>query len=134
MPKMPKWNPPSDIAELLEAGDGNWEDDRWSPIAVSAMSGTEYKGREIPIAWEIEFDPSEEEFESANAKLEQREIDPDGYAWGELIFKAIRKADPTLAKRLHTTDCETETCVIWVESSDDCRLLLEATWKLVFGK
>jgi hypothetical protein len=96
------------------------------------MSGTEYNGREIPIAWQIEFDPSEEEFEAANARLEDMDLEPDGYGWGEYIVKTIRKANPALAKRLHTTDCETDTCVIWVESEEDCRALLEATWTLIF--
>ena len=42
----------------LEDGDGSWEDERWSPFQLTVMSGTEYKGREIPIAWQIEFDPA----------------------------------------------------------------------------
>jgi hypothetical protein len=96
------------------------------------MSGTEYDGREIPVAWQIAFDPSEDDFEAANAKLEEMEIEPDGYGWGEYIQKNIRTANPALAKRLHASDCETATCVIWVESEEDCRALLEATWKLIF--
>jgi hypothetical protein len=132
MPKMPTWKPPKNIAKALEDGDGSWEDERWSPVLLTVMSGTEYNGREIPVAWQIEFDPSKEEFEAANAKLEGMDVEPDGYGWGDYIRKTIRKTDPTLAKRLHTTDCETDTCVIWVESEEDCRALLEATWKLIF--
>ena len=71
-------------------------------------------------------------FEAANAKLAAMGIEPDGYGWGEYIQKTIRKSNPALAKRLHTTDCETDTCVIWVESDEDCGALLEATWKLLF--
>ena len=123
---MPKWKPPRNLAKALEDGDGFWEDERWSPFLLTAMSGTEFNGREIPIAWQIEFDPSEEDFEEANARLEEMGIEPDGYGWGEYIQKNIRKADPALAQRLHTTDCETDTCVIWVESDNDCRALLEA--------
>jgi len=67
MRKMPLWKPPKDIAKALEEGDGVWEDDRWSPIQLTAMSGTEYERRDIPIAWEIAFEPSEEGFEAANA-------------------------------------------------------------------
>lgn len=134
MPKMPQWKPPKDIGKALADGDGSWEDERWSPILVTAMSGTEYQGRAIPVAWQIEFDPSDDEFEAANAKLEEREMEPDGYGWGKYIQKAVRKTNPALAKRLHLTDCETDTCVIWVESEEDCRALLEATWKLVFAE
>jgi hypothetical protein len=134
MPKMPSWKPPKNIVEALEDGDGFWEDERWSPLHLTAMSGTEFEGREIPVAWQIEFEPSEDEFEAANAKLEEMEIEPDGYGWGEYIQKTMRKVSPALAKKLHTTDCETDTCVIWVESEEDCRALLEATWKLIFNE
>lgn len=134
MPKMPKWKPPKNIAKALEKGDGFWEDERWSPIFLTAMSGTELNGREIPIAWQIEFDPSEEDFEAANAKLEEMGIEPDGYGWGEYIQKTIRKTNPALAKRLHTSDCETATCVIWMESDEDCRLVIEATWNLILSE
>jgi hypothetical protein len=132
MPRMPSWKPSRNIAKALEEGDGFWEDERWSPITLTAMSGTEYDGREIPVAWQVEFDPSEDEFEAANARLEGMDLEADGYGWGEYIQKAIRKRNPALAKRLHITDCETDTCVIWVESEKDCRALLEATWKLIF--
>jgi hypothetical protein len=131
MPKMPKWKPPQNLAKVLEEGEGFWEDERWSPIALTALSGTELDGRKIPIAWQIEFDPSEDDLERANAKLEEMGIEPDRYGWGEYIQKAIRKSNPALAKRLHLADCETDTCVIWVEADEDCRLLLETTWKLV---
>jgi hypothetical protein len=134
MPKMPTWKTPKNIAEALEDGDGSWEDERWSPILLTAMSGTEYEGRDIPVAWQMEFDPSAEELEAVNAKLEDMDLEPDGYGWGEYIQKAIRKSNPALAKRLHTIDCETDTCVIWVESEEDCRALLETTWKLMFGE
>ncbi len=134
MPNMPQWMPPKDITKAIADGAGSWEDDRWSPILVTAASGTVYQGREIPVAWQIEFDPSEDEFESANSRLEEREIEPDGYGWGAYIQNSIRKANPALAKRLHLTDCETATCVIWVESDVDCREVLELTWKLVFAE
>jgi hypothetical protein len=134
MPRMPTWKPPKDIAEAIEGGDGLWEDERWSPILLTAMSGTEYDGRDIPIAWQIEFDPSDDEFEAANAKLEDLGLEADGYGWGEYIQATVQKANSELADRLHTTDCETDACVIWVESEADCRLLIEATWNLIFEK
>jgi hypothetical protein len=123
---MPSWKTPKNIAKALEDGDGFWEDDRWSPIRLSAMSGTEYEGRDIPVMWQIEFEPAE----AGNAKLEGAGLEPDGYGWGEYVQNAIRQTNPDLAHRLHT-DCELATCVIWVESEQDCRELLEATWKLV---
>lgn len=65
---MPKWKAPKNIANALEGGDGSWEDERWSPILLTAMSGTELDGRAIPVAWQMEFDPSDEEFESCQRK------------------------------------------------------------------
>jgi len=134
MPKRPEWKVPKNLVAVLEENDGVWEDERWAPILVTAMSATEFHGREIPIAWEIEFDPANEEFEEANAKLEKREIEPDGYGWGEHVLAAIKKVDRKLAQRLHSTDCELGTCVIWVESEEDCRVLVETVWSLIFGK
>jgi hypothetical protein len=134
MHKMPSWKPPKNIAKALQDGDGLWEDERWSPILLTAMSGTELDGREIPVAWQIEFDPSGDEFRAANSRLENMKIEPDGYGWVECIQQAIGKTNAALAMRLHTTDCETDTCVIWVESADDCRLLLEAAWNLIFAE
>lgn len=133
MPKLPTWKLPKNISKAIEDGDGYWEDERWSPLFLTVMSGTELDGREIPIAWQMEFDPSDDEFEAANAKFEQMDIEPDGYAWGEHIRETIGKTDLALAKRLHLDDCETGTCVIWVESDEDCRILLEITWNLIFG-
>jgi hypothetical protein len=131
---MPSWKPPKDIAQALDEGDGSWEDERWSPILVTAMAGTEFEGREIPVAWQIEFDPFDDDLEEASVRLAEQDLDPDGYGWGEHIHISIAKADPQLAQRLHTGDCESSTCVIWVETEDDCRKLLETTWKLIFGK
>jgi len=81
MTKMPRWNTPKNIVELLDDGDGYWEDERWSPILVTAQSGTVYEGREIPIAWQIEVDPTDDEFETAQSKLEELDLDLDGYGW-----------------------------------------------------
>jgi hypothetical protein len=128
----PIWQIPKDIVKAIEDADGIWEHDNWSPIMLTAMSDTELDGREIPIAWQIEFDPSDEEFESANETIEELGIEPDGYGWGDHIRKTINKSDPALAERLHLTDCETDNCVIWVETEDDCRKLIETTWRLIF--
>jgi len=109
-----------------------WEDERWAPLQLTAMSGTEFEGRAIPIAWQIEFDPSDEEFEAANERLEERDLESDGYGWGESIQKIVKKSNSALAKRLHLNDCEADTCVIWVESEADCQALIEIVWRAIF--
>jgi hypothetical protein len=134
MAEMPDWNPPHDIAKGIEDSDGLWEDDRWSPILLTAMSRTTLDCREIPVAWQIEFDPTDDAFAAANERLEAEDLAHDGYGWGEHIQESIREFDPALAKRLHMFDCEVDTCVIWVESAEDCRKLLETTWKLIFNE
>jgi len=131
MAQMPKWKVPPNITKALDDGDGIWEDDRWSPILLTAMSGTELDGREIPVAWQIEFDPFDDDFEAANTELEDSDIEPDGYGWGEHVRSAVEKIDPSLATRLHLNDCEADTCVVWVESEQDAKVLLETVWKLV---
>ena len=131
MAKMPTWKVPKKLEKALEEGDGMWEDARWSPILLTAMSGTELNGREIPVAWQIEFDPFDDELEAANANLQEREIEPDGYGWGEHLKNVIRKIDATLAKRIHLHDCETDTCVVWVETEVDARAVIETAWKLI---
>ena len=133
MPKMPRWKSPKNLAEALADGDGIWEDERWAPLLVTAMSGTEYQGRAIPVAWQLEFDPSEDEFAAASARIEEDGGEPDGYGWGEYIRRAVQTAEPALAARLHLTDCESAACVIWVETEADCRALVETTWKLAFA-
>lgn len=134
MHHMPSWNAPKNINKALEDGDGFWQDDRWAPLRLIAMSGTEFEGREIPVVWQIEFNPSDDDFEISNTRLHENGFEPDGYGWGQYIQGTIHKVNPTLAMRLHTTDCESDTCVIWVETVDDCRALLEFTWELVFRR
>lgn len=129
---MPIWRTPKNIVKAIEEADGIWESDKWSPIILAAMTETELDGREIQIAWQIEFDPSEEEFERTNESIQESGIEPDGYGWGNLVRNVVQESDPELAGRLHLDDCETAACVIWVEKEDDCRKLIETTWRLIF--
>jgi len=130
MTQKPQWKTPKNMTKALE-DDGIWEDDRWSPILLTVMSVTELDGREIPIAWQIEFPPSEEALASANKRLKELNIYPDGYGWGEYIRNQIGKQNAGLAERLHLNDCDSDTCVIWVESEKDAQDLVEATWSLI---
>lgn len=127
MPDMPAWDIPDNLDELLEDEEGMWEDDRWEPILLTVMTGTVYQGRKIPYSCQIEFEPEDE-------RLEAQEIEPDGYHWGRVIHERISETHPALADQLHLEDCEAATCVVWVESEETCRLLMEATWKLMFGE
>jgi hypothetical protein len=61
--KTPKWNIPENLQALIDAdgsdGDGLWEDDSWDPIQLTVMAGTSYGGRDIPLSWQIEFQPAD---------------------------------------------------------------------------
>ena len=116
MTNQPAWTIPADLRQQLEADeDGVWEDDRWAPILLTAISGTAYEGRDIPIMWQIEFEPPD---------------DRDGDEWAELVFDAFSARHPQCASELHS-DSESETCVLWVESEQACSYLMETAWPLV---
>jgi len=78
MAKTPTWKVPKNLDKALDDGDGMWEDERWSPILLTAMSGTKLNGREIPVAWQIEFDPLDDDLEAATARLEEGGMEGDG--------------------------------------------------------
>jgi hypothetical protein len=116
MPTQPTWNIPTDLRQQLEADeDGVWEDDQWAPILLTAMAGTSYEGRDIPIMWQIEFEPPD---------------DRDGDEWAEFVAEAFSKRYPENVSELRS-DSEADTCVLWVESEDTCKQLIETAWPLV---
>ena len=119
---MPEWDVPKNLEELLDS-DGIWEDKRWRPILVTAMKGTSYCGRDIPLAWQIEFEPDDEAFEVPNKSIQNGGVEPDGYGWCNVIQSMIAKYHPEIVGELHC-DAETATCVIWVESERVCRILV----------
>ena len=130
----PAWTIPDDLSALIaDDEDLTWTTDAWAPIELSVMAGTEYGGRDIPLAWQIEFEPSAPAFRKANSKLAGMGLDPDGYGWSTLIDSVMRKYHPGLADELHHGDTETSTCVIWVESEDTCRQLVDVVWTLIYG-
>ena len=97
----PEWNIPENLLELVDGDEGGiWEDDSWDPILLTVMKGTVYRGRTIPLAWQIEFEPVGPAFEVANAKLSTLGLDPDGYGWATLIKGVADKYHPDLAKEL----------------------------------
>jgi hypothetical protein len=130
----PEWRIPADLPELIAADDDlTWETDDWAPIQLSVMAGTTYGERDIPLAWQIEFEPVGRAFKSGNAKLKAMDVEPDGYGWSSLIAAAMEKHHPEIADDLHHGDTEASACVIWVESEETCRRLVEVVWSLIFS-
>jgi hypothetical protein len=128
--RQPEWRVPKNLLELINEKDGLWEDDRWDPILLTVMQGTVYHGRDIPLAWQIEFEPVGPSFQCANEKLIKLGLIADGYGWATLIKSVAEKDHPDLAKELRF-DEESSTCVVWVESEAACRQLIQITWALI---
>jgi len=135
---MPKWNIPKDLQELIDAdspdGDGMWEDDGWEPILLTVMAGTSHEGRDVPLAWQIEFDANDERLADANVKIEASGLEADGYGWAKVIRSEFAKHHPAMADGLHFNDTEEEVCVVWVESESTCKTLMEVVWTLIHPK
>lgn len=128
----PQWSIPGDLQERLDADDGGmWEDDRWAPILLTVMKGTSYGGRDIPLAWQIEFQPDDEAFAAANRKIESLGVEPDGYGWANVLNSVIAKHHPELVDQMHFGDTETDACVVWVESEENCKVLIHVAWSLI---
>jgi hypothetical protein len=128
----PKWMVPRNISDLVATNkDQIWEDESWKPILLTVMGGTVYRKRPIPLAWQIEFDPSDIFFARANARLRQLGIEPDGYGWADVIKSQFEKYHLAASNEAHYGDTELDTCVIWVESEKACRLLMRTVWKLI---
>lgn len=51
-----------------------------------------------------------------------------------LVTERLSESHPEPADQLHLEDCETATCGIWLEPEETCRVLMETTWKLMFGE
>jgi hypothetical protein len=133
-PDRPEWRIPADLPELIAADDDlTWETQDWAPIELSVMAGTTYAGRDIPLAWQVEFEPAGPAFDGANAKIAAMGVEPDGYGWSSLIAAVMQKHHPEIADDLNYGDTETSACVIWVESEETCRRLVEMVWTLIFN-
>lgn len=125
----PDWVIPKNIVDVVAINE-MWEDDRWSPILLTIIGGTTYKGRNIPLAWQIEFEPSDPIFDAANRKIAALAVEPDGYGWAKVINSVVGKYHPELIDELQFGDTEEGSCVVWVESEESCRRLMDIVWSL----
>jgi Immunity protein 51 len=115
----PTWSTPDNLTQLLKA-DGEVEIDGWSPLIITAMTGTAYQGRPIETAWQISLDAGE----APNGQ------DLDGYGWEKLISDTLKAKNPRLEEKCHW-DPEMSTFVVWVEAEADCRALAEIAWAVI---
>jgi hypothetical protein len=124
------WNAPQQLDQFLSDNGGIWEDECLDPLRIVLMSGTSYAGRDIPLAWQVEFEPSDEQFEASNEKLRSLGIEPDGDGWTSVIENEFKKRHPNLVAEFHS-DSESSTCVLWVESETACKKLIEIIWPFI---
>src|SRR5207247_10419025 len=117
----------------VEAAGGTWEQDRYDPIVLTLSIDVAYQGREIPLMWQVEFDPFDERLKTAGERLERRGVEPDGDGWSSVIQKEFRKRFPKLAREFHD-DSESSTCILWVESENACKALVELVWSMLVKK
>ncbi len=110
-----------------------WESERFDPILLTVMSGTSHRGRKISLAWQIEFEPEDRQFAPASTKIAASGIQPDGDGWAEVIGNRFTKKHARFAGEFHS-DSESSTCVMWVESEDSCKKLIELVWSLIYSK
>jgi hypothetical protein len=128
----PEWRIPADLHDLIAAdADLTWATDEWAPLELSVMAGTSYAGRDIPLAWQVEFEPTNPSFEGANAKISAMGGEPDGYGWSKVIASIMGKYHPDASDELQYGDTETSACVIWTESEQTCRRMVEVIWNLI---
>lgn len=125
----PSWKIPKALTRTLRS-EGMWESERFDPLLLTVMSDTSYNGREIPMSWQIEFDPFDDRIEAAGEKLKASGIEPDGDGWAEHIENEFAKRYPKLVGELHF-DSESSTCVLWVESETACQKLIDLVWLLI---
>lgn len=130
MTEKPVWNIPENLEEIV-AEEEFWEDESWSPILLSVIGGTSYQGRDIPLSWQIEFEPYGDEFESANKKIEALGVEADGYGWANVINSVISTHHPEIFEELKFGDTDEAACVVWVESENTCKILTQVVWSLI---
>ena len=122
---MQQWNIPENIYELVYADeDCVWEDESWDPVLLSVIGGTSYGGRDIPLSWQIEFEPFGEIFSKGNEQLNKLGEECDGYGWANLINTIFIKHHPDLKDHIYFGDTDSSACVVWTETESTCKKIM----------
>jgi hypothetical protein len=128
---MAQWPVPKNVADLVAADpDHVWETDVFAPILLSVIGGTVYSDRPVPLAWQIQFEADDVAGASGEDLIAAAELEPDGDGWCALIVDRAIRQFPEMADQLRT-DSEQSTCVLWVESEELCRKLIQVVLTLV---
>ena len=129
-----RWKAPSNVAELVAADpDHMWEDDQFDPIKLTAMDGTRDGDRDVPLAWQFEFEPADMEGSPAEERLEALGFESDGYGWTALILGDFARRFPECAAKVRS-DEELATCVITAEDSEIFERLVDTALATLEGE
>ena len=112
---LPEWQIPPDLRSQIDANnDSAWDCDDWFPIILTVSSDTQYGGQDIDLAWQIEYETT----------------GCTGYEFCDHVVAAVKSSAADLLPLLNCGDTESTACVIWVETEDACRRLLEIVWPM----
>jgi len=82
---------PKNLGKVLDEGDGMGKTIVWSPILLTAMSDTEFNGRAIPIAGQIDVRSFRRCVRRGSARLEKAGRSPTDTAGAITFKKVLRK-------------------------------------------
>jgi hypothetical protein len=127
------WSAPANVAELVAADpDQTWQDDQFAPVLITVMGGTLSGAREVPLLWQIQFEPADLEGTPGEARLADLDLDTDGYGWTALILGELARRYPAHV-RFVRSDEEAATCVLCAEQADVFEKVVEVTLAAVAG-
>ena len=128
-----EWSAPANINDLLSSDpDQTWMDDQFEPVIITAMGGTLFGAREVPILWQIEFEPADIEGASGEERIADLGLEPDGYGWTSLILRDLAQRHPACVPFVKG-DEEAVTCVICTEHADVFERLVETVLAATAG-
>ncbi len=123
---------PENLLALVAEQDGQWDTEEYEPFIVSVLTGTEYGGHEIPIAWQLEFDPADAESAEVMEILEENDLQPNGDGWASVILAILAARSSEFAEFAHS-DSEDAACVLWTDREDVFQALFSVAWEAVLG-
>lgn len=112
---------PDNINQIV-IKDGIWENSVLMPFYLSALEVV-HKGKNI-FSYQVEFNCNDE-IGKINQLLIKNEIELDGYGWEMFIRKFLKENNEEFEKRIFG-DSESETCVLWVENTNDYKFLIKS--------
>lgn len=120
---------PENLETLLQTDESEmWECDDFTPFNI-IISNVLHKGVEA-IHYQVDFSPSDEEFDELNQHIEGIGFDADGYGWTDYMLEYISDSKPTMLPFVFE-DSESATCVLYVSEAQYFEPLLTMIEKAI---